>query len=122
MNCFNHQSVPSVGQCKHCAKGLCNACVVDLDHGLSCHDHQQEVQALRDMILRARSVNDTNTQYKYFCPLLLGGAGAMFILFGILYPMPPASTLTISFGIGLSAFGVLQAFVVRKAFGKSACG
>lgn len=36
MNCFNHNTVPAIGSCKACCKGLCADCARDLDGGLSC--------------------------------------------------------------------------------------
>ena len=36
MNCFNHNTVPAVGSCKACCKGLCADCACELEIGLAC--------------------------------------------------------------------------------------
>ncbi len=53
MNCFYHQTVPAVGTCKSCGKGLCPACAVDFGTGLACRGHcEEQAKAISDLILR----------------------------------------------------------------------
>ena len=47
MDCHRHAGTPAIGVCRHCAKGLCNACATDLGFGLACRD-QHEVAVASD--------------------------------------------------------------------------
>jgi hypothetical protein len=53
MNCFYHQTVPAVGLCKACGKGLCPICAVDFGSGLACKGRcEEEAKAVGDLIRR----------------------------------------------------------------------
>ena len=51
MNCYNHQSSAAVGLCKHCGKGLCAACTVDLGHGLTGYILHDTFEGVRGSVL-----------------------------------------------------------------------
>ncbi len=61
MECFYHEGRPAVGSCRSCLKGICRACLVDLERGLACVNRCE--QAVRDLIatidqsVRYRSVS-----------------------------------------------------------------
>lgn len=65
MNCFYHPGVASVAICKYCQKGLCTECAVDLKHGISCQQHQAEVNELYDIhFMHKQSAQNTSRVYK----------------------------------------------------------
>ena len=65
MNCYYHPEVPAVAVCKYCQKGLCTECAVDLKHGISCKQHQAEVNELYDIhFMHKQSAQNTSRVYK----------------------------------------------------------
>ncbi|HEX4140249.1 MAG TPA: hypothetical protein VHY09_07870 [Candidatus Methylacidiphilales bacterium] len=51
MNCFYHQTVPAVGTCKSCGKGLCPQCALDFGTGLACRGRcEEQAKAISDLI------------------------------------------------------------------------
>lgn len=65
MNCFYHPGVASVAICKYCQKGLCTECAVDLKHGISCKQHQADVNELYDIhFMHKQSAQNTSRVYK----------------------------------------------------------
>jgi hypothetical protein len=65
MNCYYHPEVPAVAICKYCQKGLCTECAVDLKHGISCKQHQAEVNELYDIhFMHKQSAQNTSRVYK----------------------------------------------------------
>lgn len=81
MHCFTHQHNVAVASCKHCGKGLCVNCAVDLGHGVACHGHEKEIEDVRAMMLRANSTHSINTRYKYSSPLFFFAPGAIFVIY-----------------------------------------
>ena len=118
MNCFQHQSVTSVGACKHCGKGLCAECAVDLGHGLACRGHEQEAENLCAMVATARATQSTNTRYKYLSPAFFFVFGSLFLAFGLLN-LGRASSLMLVLGSAFLASSLVLVFVVRGASSKS---
>jgi hypothetical protein len=88
-----------VGICKHCQRGLCIACAVDVDGSLSCKDrHEEQVRALDSLttrnLLQAKrvgSVYSRNAIFYFLVGILFAGFGlyqfrflglqAIFLLF-----------------------------------------
>lgn len=65
MNCFYHPEVAAVAICKYCQKGLCTECAVDLRHGISCKEHQAEVNELYDIhFMHKQSAQNMSRIYK----------------------------------------------------------
>ena len=57
MHCFEHNSVPAVGSCKACHKGLCSECAVDLERGLACSGNcETDVAELAEMNERSKRI------------------------------------------------------------------
>lgn len=42
MNCFYHKSVPAVGICRACGRGLCPDCIGDASRSLACKERCEE--------------------------------------------------------------------------------
>lgn len=118
MHCFTHQDNVAVASCKHCGKGLCANCAVDLGHGVACHGHEQEIEDVRAMMLRANSTHTTNTRYKYSSPLFFFALGAIFLIYGFMNP-GRTSTFTMILGGAFLVYSVVVFAAVRRAFGES---
>ena len=53
MNCFYHPSIPAVGICKHCQRGLCPECAAVVDDVLACKNrHEDEAHKLEQLTAR----------------------------------------------------------------------
>ena len=51
MRCFRHFEREAVGVCKHCQRGLCTECAVEVDGVLACRDlHEGRVAALNRLV------------------------------------------------------------------------
>jgi hypothetical protein len=85
MNCYYHPNQPAVGICKHCQRGLCVDCAVDVDGSLACKDrHEGQVHALdaltaRNLLQtqRAGSVYSRNAIFYFLVGILFAGFGLM---------------------------------------------
>ncbi|RJP47714.1 MAG: hypothetical protein C4583_16315 [Anaerolineaceae bacterium] len=108
MNCFNHLDVPAVGICKYCQKGLCIECAVNLEYGIACKNHQEEVEMLNYFQL--------STLGSYFFAglvIVLNLIGAFTLLLGSY--MDTNGTVIMSLGVfTLSMFFLLFSTMLRK--------
>lgn len=53
MKCFYHPQTDAIGLCKHCQRGLCQACASERDGGLACRDrHESQVDQVTALIRR----------------------------------------------------------------------
>ena len=56
MNCFVHSPAAAIGICKHCGRGLCRDCVVEVALSLACKGRcETEVTAMNELAHRAKS-------------------------------------------------------------------
>lgn len=116
MHCFYHQSIPAIGICKHCSKGICSECAADLGHGLACKGkHEQEVENVQAMISRATQVQSTNTTYKYMSPIFFLVIGSIFFCSG-LFLNNRSSTFTMILGAAFLIYSAYLFVVVRSAY------
>lgn len=84
MKCFNHNEIDAIGQCKHCYKGLCKECAVDLGHGLACKgEHEEEVNNINDLISNSAKSYSASPKSVFMSNLYLLLMGFMFIWFGL---------------------------------------
>lgn len=88
MNCFNHRSVPAIGLCKSCGKGLCADCATELVSGLACKascktavdEHNRQVQNILSRILELeKHISRTSRNH-----LRSSGVITMIMGFGLL--------------------------------------
>jgi hypothetical protein len=56
MRCFEHRDAESVGVCRSCQRGLCDACAVVVGRSLACRARCEEDVALVEDFLFRRSV------------------------------------------------------------------
>ena len=116
MHCFYHQSIPAIGICKHCGKGICNECTADLGHGLACKGkHEQEVEDVKAMISRATQVQSTNKTYKYMSPIFFLVIGSIFVGSGF-FLSSRSSNFSMILGAAFLIYSVYLFAVVRSAY------
>jgi hypothetical protein len=87
MQCFNHDSAPAVGICKHCNKAICHACLTDTGDGIACsRTCVENVQILNRLIARSRNTASLTNRNAFLTPVFFLSAGAVFTVFGLLDP------------------------------------
>ncbi|GAB4433501.1 MAG: hypothetical protein Kow002_20960 [Anaerolineales bacterium] len=84
MQCFYHPDQPALGVCKHCQRGLCAACISEVDDSLACKDrHEGEAAGLnllaRRNLLQAQRMGSNYRRNAIFYFL----SGALFTGFGL---------------------------------------
>ncbi len=83
MKCFNHNETDAIGQCKHCYKGLCKACLTDLGHGTACQDkHEVEVENINSLIENSTASYSLSPKSVFVSNLFLLLLGILFLWFG----------------------------------------
>jgi hypothetical protein len=107
VKCYNHHDKNATGQCKHCYKGLCPDCSIDLGSGLACTDeHEEEVELLNSLIENSKKAYSQTTKSVFLGNLYLLLMGALFIGFGY-----EKSKFLIYFGIlCIGYWGVLTVY------------
>src|SRR5512144_1171722 len=83
MNCYYHPHRVSVGQCKHCQRGLCEECAALVEDVLACRGrHEEQVRSLEQLtarsLLQSRRVGSAYTRNAIFYGLV----GVLFAAFG----------------------------------------
>ncbi len=80
MKCFKHQNIDSVGQCKHCCKGLCNECAFDTGNGLACkNEDEQQVEFINSLIENSKKAYSQSPKSSILSNLFLLLMGCLFI-------------------------------------------
>lgn len=87
MNCYYHPNHPAIGICKHCQRGLCTDCIIEVDDRLACKDrHEEQVRALGSLMAsnllqaaRVGSVYRRNAIFYFLVGILFAGFGLLQI-------------------------------------------
>jgi hypothetical protein len=114
MKCFNHPAAEAVGTCKHCCKGMCDACAKDSGWGLVCSQAcEDEVKAVRAMVERNRKMLPFAAKNSVRSAIILFAMAAVFIGFGLAMG-GPISVYMISFGVIMLVGGGFAMFNSRR--------
>lgn len=117
MKCFSHRTTDAIASCKHCFKGVCEACAIDTGNGVACSsacsDQLGQMAALVKTSIAAARINQGSAAFLW--PVFVGVLGLAFVVeswfsrrassFGLL-----TGLLFVLFGVVL---GVVQ-YVWRK--------
>lgn len=118
MNCFNHVDKNAVGICKHCNKGLCTECAIDLGHGIAClNKHEVEVENLNMIIRKNTKVYATASKSTLIGPVFYLFMGLVFAGFGY-FSRGGVTDLPFVLGVGFIVFGAVLFIHNRKIFKK----
>lgn len=121
MKCFHHPDAEAVGVCKHCQKGLCRDCAVDLGSGLACPGACVDaVRRTSVMVERATSEVALRLQGSYFGALFMTVLGAVFVATPLFsgQPFEWTSFSTVS-GLVFAGFGIVLG-VFQRAVNRAA--
>ncbi|MCP4160902.1 MAG: hypothetical protein GY760_12590 [Deltaproteobacteria bacterium] len=103
MKCFNHIETDAVGICKHCSRALCKECCLDLGHGLSCKNHEDEVEAIKSLIDNNKLVYESQPKARMIVPVFSIFMGLVFAYFGY----QRNQDLSLILGSGFTVFGIV---------------
>jgi len=87
MKCYYHPQVDAVAVCKHCQKGLCPDCAVDVGGGMACKTSNDNCQAEVKFAAQSYAAN----KRRYFTlrraygqwAIMVSVPGIIFTLFGL---------------------------------------
>lgn len=86
MKCFNHHESDSVGQCKHCYKGLCKECAADTGVGIACKGlHEQDVEFLHSLIENNKNAYSNTPQSLLMSNLFVLLMGGLFVGYSLYF-------------------------------------
>ena len=85
MVCFYHPDKPAVGICKHCQRGLCVDCAIEIDDVLACKDrHEEQVRALEQLTARNLFQSKRVASAYIRNAIFYGLVGLLFAGFGLM--------------------------------------
>jgi hypothetical protein len=114
MNCFNHHDIAAVGTCKHCGKGLCPECLVDLGHGLACRgSHEQVVADISALV--ARNSRTPTTLAWFVVPGFTAFMGLVFLGYGLSSSRGMGSMVSL-LGAGFFAYAAILFVLNFRAY------
>lgn len=84
MECFYHPDTSAVGVCKHCQKGLCHECAVDLGFALVCQGSCEErVRQIEKMVEGGVRLQQNVGSAQKLQAVLLASLGLSVLTFGV---------------------------------------
>ena len=85
MVCFYHPDKPAVGICKHCQRGLCADCAIEIEDVLACKNrHEDEVRALEQLTARNLFQSKRVASAYIRNAIFYGLVGLLFTGFGLM--------------------------------------
>jgi hypothetical protein len=76
MKCFNHRELDAIAVCKHCGRGTCSDCAVEVCSSMACRSRcEAEVRAGFDMVARASSAMEKGNANHYKVAVFVGLMG-----------------------------------------------
>lgn len=84
MKCYNHPTEDAVGLCKNCNKGICRACLTELDNGLACTATcVEEVEHINSLIQKSKTSYTMAFAAHRRNAYVMLSLGIGFIIFGL---------------------------------------
>jgi hypothetical protein len=114
MMCYNHPASGAIGTCKHCCKGICNACAKDSGWGLVCSQQcEEEVKTLKALVNRNSKIVPFAAKSHLRSAVLLFAMAAVFTGSGLAMS-GPISVYMIAFGLIMLVGGGFAVFNSRR--------
>jgi hypothetical protein len=118
VKCFNHSTIDAVGVCKHCNKGLCRECAVEITGSLSCRGPCEEQVALVNRLAHQAGASYAKTSRAYLrSTLVYFILGVVFAVFAFRTDITLLRTLLIIMSVVFFLGGVFY-FRSSREFGK----
>jgi len=116
MNCYHHPQTASVGLCKNCSRGLCQACAADEGFGLACKDRcETEVKAVSLLIQKNKEAWGRSRAVSLRAAVFYGLMGFFFLLFAYIVQNVPVELRYLFGGFGtLLLIGALFSLINAK--------
>ncbi len=84
MNCFTHPQA-AIGICKHCGRGLCHDCVVEVELSLACKSRcEAHVAALNELLDRGKTAYQKTAGAYTKTAVFMGLSGLLFTGVGVM--------------------------------------
>ena len=114
MDCHRHAGTPAIGVCRHCAKGLCNACATDLGFGLACRDqHEAAVASDNAFVGEWRQWRARSRWHLQLVSIFIGAYGLLSMGYALLSSKGLGSFWMIA-GAMFAAMGAIAFWNMRK--------
>lgn len=96
MRCFYHPEKEALGICKNCNRGICEDCLVDVDHhGLACKNTcQEEVREIQALIERNKTSYQRVSRIHYRNAFTFGCFSALLLVMFIAAGVQQGSFVT----------------------------
>ena len=115
MRCFYHRDTDAIAVCRYCGRGVCDACVAEVDKVSACRDRcESDVTALHIMLARSDSAFGTAARQlriaAFICVLFAG----LFVVLSRQMPYAMATWLLVPAALVLLIGAVLLVFTARR--------
>ena len=120
MRCYYHREADAVAMCRHCGRGLCDACAAEVNKVSACRDRcEADVAALQTMLARSDSAFGTAARQlriaAFICVLFAG----LFVVLSRQMPYAMATWLLLPAAAVLLLGAGLLVFTARRYDGKT---
>ncbi len=115
MRCYYHRDADAIAVCRHCGRGVCDACVAEVNKVSACRNRcEGDVTALQIMVARSDSAFGTAARQlriaSFICILFAG----LFVVLSRQMPYAMATRLLLPAAFVLLLGAVLLVFTARR--------
>jgi hypothetical protein len=115
MRCFYHRDTDAIAVCRHCGRGVCDACAAEVNKVSACRDRcEADVRALQIMVARSDTAFGTAARQlriaAFICVLFAG----LFVVLSRQMPYAMATWLLLPAAFVLLLGGLLLVLTARR--------
>jgi hypothetical protein len=115
MRCYYHRDVDAVATCRNCCRGLCDACVVDVDKKAACRDRcEADVAAVGALLAQSDRAFATAGRQMRIAALICVLFAALFVVLSQRMPYAMAAWLLLPAAFVLLIGGGLLVLNARR--------
>ena len=115
MRCYYHRDADAIAVCRHCGRGVCEACVAEVNKVSACRDRcEGDVTALQIMVARSDSAFGTAARQLRIASLICVLFAGLFVVLSRQVPYAMATWLLLPAAFVLLIGAVLLVFTARR--------